>query len=278
MTTRSAHPMLPQPYRIDRRRNDIQDTFTIELQAVDGQPLPFQAGQFCMLYVFGVGEVPISISGDPAQPQRLVHTIRAVGTVTRALRALKRGAAVGLRGPFGSAWPVAACEGQDVLLIAGGIGLAPVRPVLYQLLAERQRYGKIALLYGARSPSEILYARQLQQWRARFDMEVEVTVDQAPTSWHGNVGVVTRLIGNVGIDPLDCTAMLCGPEVMMRFTLMELFKLGLAEHRIYLSMERNMQCAVGFCGHCQFGPAFICKDGPVMRYDTIKAWFGKREI
>ena len=278
MSFNAAHPMLPQPYRIARRRNDIRDTFSLELQAVDGKGLPFQAGQFCMLYVFGIGEVPISISGDPAQPQRLVHTIRAVGTVTRALQGLRRGATIGLRGPFGSAWPVADCEGQDVLLIAGGIGLAPLRPVLYQLLAERQRFGKVVLLYGARSPAEILYARQLQQWRARFDMEVEVTVDQAPSAWHGNVGVVTRLIGNVDIDPLDCTAMLCGPEVMMRFTLIELFKLGLPERRIYLSMERNMQCAVGFCGHCQFGPAFICKDGPVLRYDTIKPWFGKREI
>jgi NAD(P)H-flavin reductase len=278
MSKCSVHPMLPQPYRIDRRRHDIKDTFSLELLSVDGQALPFQAGQFCMLYVFGVGEVPISISGDPGQPQQLVHTIRAVGTVTRALQGLKRGATIGVRGPYGSAWPMAACEGRDVLLIAGGIGLAPLRPALYHLLAGRQRYGKIALLYGTRSPADILYARQLQQWRARFDMEVEVTVDQAPTSWHGNVGVVTRLIDNVNVDPLDCVAMICGPEVMMRFTLMELFKLGLPERHIYLSMERNMQCAVGFCGHCQFGPTFICKDGPVLRYDTIKAWFGKREI
>lgn len=278
MNTRSVHPMLPQPYRVQRRHNEIHDTFTLELQAVDGEAPPFQAGQFCMLYVFGVGEVPISISGDPAQPQRLLHTIRSVGTVTRALQGLKRGAALGLRGPYGSAWPVAASEGRDVVLVAGGIGLAPLRPVLYQLLANRQRYGKIVLLYGARSPADILYPRQLEQWRARFDLQVEVTVDQAGPTWLGNVGVVTRLIRKVEVDPLDSVAMLCGPEMMMRFTLVELLKLGILEPCIYLSMERNMKCAVGFCGHCQFGPTFICKDGPVLRYDTIKHWFGIREI
>jgi NAD(P)H-flavin reductase len=231
-----------------------------------------------MLYVFGVGEVPISISGDPTQPQTLVHTTRAVGVVTQAIRALKRGATLGVRGPFGSHWPVEACVGKDVVLVAGGIGLAPLRPVIYQLLAQRKQYGNIILLYGTRTPADILYQRQLAQWRARFDLDVDITVDRASDTWRGNVGVVTKLIPKAAFDPVDTVAMICGPEVMMRFTIMELVKLGLPEEDIFVSMERNMKCAIGFCGHCQFGPSFICKEGPVLRYDQIKPWFGIREL
>jgi NAD(P)H-flavin reductase len=231
-----------------------------------------------MLYVFGVGEAPISISGDPTQPQTLLHTIRAVGTVTRAMQALKRGDTLGVRGPFGSAWPVAEAAGKDVILVAGGLGLAPLRPILYQLLAQRQQYGKVILLYGTRTPTDMLYRRQIEQWRGRLDLEVYVTVSRAPDSWRGNVGVVTRLIPKAPFDPLDTVAMVCGPEVMMRFTIMELLQCGVAEAQIFLSMERNMKCAIGFCGHCQFGPTFVCKDGPVLRYDRIKSWLSGREL
>jgi NAD(P)H-flavin reductase len=231
-----------------------------------------------MLYVFGVGEVPVSISGDPTQPQLLEHTTRAVGTVTGAIRTLRPGQTLGVRGPFGSPWPVAEAAGKDVVLVAGGIGLAPLRPVLYHLLAQRDQYGRIVLLYGTRTPGDMLYRRQLEQWRGRFDVEVAVTVDRAVGPWRGNVGVVTRLIPKAAFDPLDTVAMICGPEVMMRFTVMELVKCGVDEENIYVSMERNMQCAIGFCGHCQFGPTFICRDGPVLRYDRIKPWFGQREI
>jgi NAD(P)H-flavin reductase len=278
MTTTCGDPMLPRLYTVQRRRWETSDTFTLDLAARDGTTVPYAAGQFNMLYVFGVGEVPISISGDPDRLHPLVHTTRAVGTVTRALRGLKRGQTLGIRGPFGSRWPVAEAVGKDVVLVAGGIGLAPLRPVLYHLLARRQQYGRIVLLYGTRTPEDLLYRRQLEQWRARFDIDVLVTVDHATGSWHGNVGVVTRLIARAPFDPSDSLAMICGPEVMMRFTTAELIKHGLGAGQIYLSMERNMKCAIGFCGHCQFGPTFVCKDGPVMRYDRLARWVGVREV
>jgi NAD(P)H-flavin reductase len=168
--------------------------------------------------------------------------------------------------------------GHDVVLVAGGLGLAPLRPVLYHVLAHRQEYGQVVLLYGARTPEELLYRRQLEHWRARFDMEVLVTVDRATGTWQGSVGVVTKLIARAPFDPPETVAMLCGPEVMMRFTIMALQQRGVAEDHIFVSMERNMKCAIGLCGHCQFGPTFVCKDGPVLPYDRIKPWFGTREV
>lgn len=274
----TLEPMLPQPYRVERRRRETADTFTLDLTPVQGDVPAFVAGQFNMLYLFGVGEVPISISGDPGKLQFVTHTTRAVGTVTNAMQGLKRGAMVGVRGPFGSHWPVHEAVGKDVVLVAGGIGLAPLRPVLYQLLAQREQYGKVVLLYGTRTPADLLYRRQLERWRARFDVEVYITVDRGVASWHGHVGVVTRLIARASFAPPDAVAMICGPEVMMRFTLAELMKCGMAKESLFVSMERNMKCAIGFCGHCQFGPTFICKDGPVLRYDRIQHWFGRREI
>lgn len=271
--------MFPRPYRMQRVWRETEDTFTLEMEprAGDGA-LPFAAGQFNMLYVFGVGEVPISISGDPTQPRTLVHTTRAVGAVTNAMSRLRKGDLVGVRGPFGSSWPVQEAAGNDVVIVAGGIGLAPVRPVVCQLLAQRRDYGRIIVLYGTRTPEDILYRKELELWRGRFDLEVHVTVDRAMGGWLGNVGVVTTLIPRAHFDPLDVVAMVCGPEVMMRFTIMELRKRGVPLENIYISMERNMKCAIGFCGHCQFGPTFICKDGPVFRYDRIRPFFEKREI
>jgi NAD(P)H-flavin reductase len=280
MTAVIPDPMLPNPFRIRRIRRETHDTFTLELGAANGAgTFSFAAGQFNMLYVFGMGEVPISISGDPTDlSQRLVHTVRAVGTVTQALRRLKRGDVVGVRGPFGSHWPIEEAVGNDVVIVAGGIGLAPLRPALYHLLANREQYGKIVLLYGARTPDDLLYKRELHAWRGRFDLDVEVTVDSAASDWQGHVGVVTTLIPGARCDPLNTVAMVCGPEVMMRFTVMGLLSCGLGMEDIFISMERNMKCAVGFCGHCQFGPNFICKDGPVFRYDRVQPFFGKREI
>lgn len=271
--------MMPAPFRVQRLRQDTYDTFTLELQPANGlSEFAFAAGQFNMLYVFGAGEVPISISGDPAKSQTLVHTTRAVGVVTKAMRKLQRGEMLGVRGPFGTHWPVAEALGSDIVIVAGGIGLAPLRPALYALLARREKYGKVVLLYGARTPEDILYRRELERWRARLDLEVYVTVDRAAGNWRGNVGVVTTLIPKAPFDPRNAVAMVCGPEIMMRFTVLELQKRGVPAENIFLSMERNMKCAVGFCGHCQFGPAFICKDGPVFRYDRIKDLFTKREI
>ncbi|HEY7347657.1 MAG TPA: FAD/NAD(P)-binding protein [Ktedonobacterales bacterium] len=279
MSAIRANPMAPDPWRIERIRRETPDTFTMELGPVVGETTrPFAAGQFNMLYVFGVGEVPISISGDPTRGTSLVHTVRAVGAVTRVMCALKRHDVLGVRGPFGSQWPLREAEGLDVVMVAGGLGLAPLRPAIYQILARRTQYGRVALLYGARTPADLLYRRELYRWGARADMDVQVTVDRGDNAWRGNVGVVPRFIATAQFDPLDTMALVCGPEIMMHFTLLELQKRGLTAEQIFLSLERNMKCALGFCGHCQFGPFFECKDGPVFRYDTIQRWFGKREV
>ena len=278
-TAESApEPMLPRPFIVRRVQRETADTFTLDLAAPGGAASPFRPGQFNMLYVFGVGEVPISISGDPAQPERLVHTIRAVGAVTRALERLGRGDVLGLRGPFGTAWPVEEAHGHDVVIAAGGIGLAPLRPALYHVLRHRGQYGRVALLYGARTPRDLLYTRELRAWRSRFDVDVQVTVDRASDDWQGAVGVVTNLIARSPFDPSATMAFVCGPEVMIRFAVLALQRRGVSDTSVFVSMERNMKCGVGLCGHCQFGPFFICKDGPVCRYDRIVPFFGTREV
>jgi NAD(P)H-flavin reductase len=273
------HPMVPVPFRIRAARQETHDAFTLELRPANGSAaFPFAAGQFNMLYVFGVGEVPMSITGDPRQTASLVHTIRNVGAVTAALAKLRRGSVLGVRGPFGSRWPVEDAAGKDVVIVAGGMGLAPLRPVVYRLLSDRANYGKVILLYGTRTPEDILYHGELAQWRSRLDLHVEVTVDRAPAVWRGTVGVVTTLIQKASFDPRRAVAMVCGPEVMMRFAARELEGRGVAASQIYVSMERNMKCAVGFCGHCQFGPRFICKDGPVFCYQSIASFLHIREL
>lgn len=278
-TTSTLDPMLPATYQIERVIRESYDTFTLEMTpTAEYEVSPFGAGQFNMLYVFGVGEIPISISGDPNHPEVLVHTTRAVGTVTNAMSNLKVGDLLGVRGPFGTSWPIKAAKGRDVVLVAGGIGLAPLRPALYQILSNRAEYGKIVLLYGTRSPEDILFRRELERWRARFDLEVYVTVDYADARWHGNVGVVTNLIPKAPFDPMHTIAMVCGPEVMMRFSAAGLQKRGVDVENIYVSMERNMKCAIGFCGHCQFGPVFVCRDGPVFTYEQIAKWINHAEV
>jgi NAD(P)H-flavin reductase len=274
-----SDPMLPAPHRIVRVRRETHDVFTLALKPLNEAPMmSFAPGQFNMLYVFGTGEVAISISGDAARNDKLIHTVRAVGTVTKAMQKLKRGDVIGVRGPFGSSWPVQEAEGKDVVIVTGGIGLAPLRPVIYHVLANREKYGRFALLFGARSPRDLLFARELEQWRGQFDFAVEVTLDTAPSDWRGNVGVVTTLIPRANFDANNCVAMICGPEVMMRFTVQELRKRGLRDEHIFVTLERNMKCAIGFCGHCQYLPYFICKEGPVFSFDRIATWFGQREI
>lgn len=275
----APNPMMPVTFRVRRLLRETHDTFTLELQPANGAAgFSFAAGQFNMLYIFGVGEVPMSISGDPGKPELLVHTTRSVGAVTGAMRKLKRGDMVGIRGPFGDRWPVEEAAGKDVLIVAGGVGLAPLRAVVYQILSDRAKYGNVTLLYGARSPRDILYLNELEQWRSRLDLRVEVAVDRAPATWRGTVGVVTSLIPKVSYDPRQVVAMVCGPEVMMRFTVRALENGGVDMKQMYISMERNMKCAVGFCGHCQFGPQFICKQGPVFRYDRIDSFLRIREL
>lgn len=275
----ATDPMLPRPVTLRRRQRETHDTFTLTLDVPDSEHgMPFVPGQFTMLYLFGAGEVPISISGDPASPGQLVHTIRAVGSVTRPLQALRRGATLGVRGPFGRGWPVADARGSDVLIVAGGLGLAPLRPLIYHLLRRRDDYGHIGIVYGARSPDDILFRRELERWRGRFDLDVEVIVDHASDTWHGDVGVVTRLLDRTRCVPANTQAVICGPEIMMRFSIRALNDLGIGDERIHVSMERNMQCAIGLCGHCQYGPTFVCRDGPVFRFDRIRHLFGIREL
>lgn len=278
-TALAMEPMAVYPYLIKHVLKETHDTFTLELSPERStNSFNFLPGQFNMLYVFGVGEVPISISGDPAKSESLIHTTRAVGNVTKAMQRLKVGGTLGVRGPFGTSWPVELVSGYDVVLVAGGIGLAPLRPVLYYLLANRNNYGKVVLLYGTRTPDDILFQNELKKWRSRFDLETHITVDRAAGAWHGNVGVVTTLINKAPFDPLNTMAMVCGPEIMMRFTAMAMQKRGLTDERIYVSMERNMKCGIGLCGHCQMGTEFICKDGPVYSYAKIKDLFLKREM
>jgi NAD(P)H-flavin reductase len=273
-------PMVPAIHRVRRTRQETPDTWTLELEPVDGDgQRTYAPGQFNMLYVFGVGEAPISISGDPTGPPGLLaHTVRAVGAVTRALCALRRGDLLGVRGPFGNAWPIDQAAGHDVLLVAGGVGLAPLRSAFCRILGERSRFGRVSLLYGARSPRGLVFADDLRRWRARFDVEVEITVDHAVGPWRGHVGVVTQLLDYAPIEPEDCVALLCGPEVMMRYVGRELGRRGLPAERTYVSLERNMRCGIGLCGHCQLGGELICRDGPVYSLSRIEPLLRIREL
>jgi NAD(P)H-flavin reductase len=274
-----AGPMQPVPYRIQGTERETHDTFTLELKAAgEASPLIFAPGQFNMLYVFGAGEVPISISSDPASTDSIKHTTRVVGPVTKAMQTLKPGDAIGVRGPFGSSWPLELGRGKDVVVIAGGIGLAPLRPALFELLAYRNRFHRIILLYGTRTPRDILFKHDLKRWQSHFDLEVYITVDRASGAWQGNVGVVIKLISRAPFDPSNAIALICGPEVMMRFSIEALQQRGIGNENIFVSMERNMKCGLGFCGHCQLGPHFICKDGPVLRYDRIAPIFRQAEV
>jgi NAD(P)H-flavin reductase len=268
--------MRPDVVRVLDRRQETHDTFTLALAAPTSK-WRFLPGQFNMLYVFGVGEAAISMSGNPSDGRQVVHTIRAVGSVTHALERVQPGRCIGVRGPFGSAWPLEAARGHDVVIVAGGIGLAPLRPAIYHLLQNRADFGRVVLLYGARTPSDLLYAAELNHWRQRGDFQVHVTVDHAEPEWKDSVGLVTALFTRTEFDAGRTIGLMCGPEVMMRFVQREFEKRGVGDESLYVSLERNMQCAVGFCGHCQFGPEFVCMDGPVFRYDQIKKYFNLRE-
>ncbi|HUK46906.1 MAG TPA: FAD/NAD(P)-binding protein [Terriglobales bacterium] len=281
-------PMLPQPFIVRSVEKETPDTFTLSLESENAasteqqpndliQPA-FQPGQFSMLWVFGVGELPISISGDPAKSSELTYTVRSVGQATHALVSTAPGSAIGIRGPFGNGWPIGPAKGKDVVIIAGGIGLAPLRPVIYEVLRNRAQYGRLVLLYGARSPRELLYRKELAAWARQPDTQILVTVDYGGLSWRGHVGVVTTLFKYARLQGARSIAMVCGPEIMMRFVTRELENHGVGSNNIYLSMERNMKCGVGLCGHCQYGPHFICKDGPVFTYEQMRPLLEKYEF
>jgi anaerobic sulfite reductase subunit B len=267
---------LPASYRVTGRQEETHDTVSITLEPAGESIADFRPGQFTMLYAFGVGEIPISISG-PAGSPALTQTIRAVGAVSTALCAAQAGHLVGVRGPFGTGWDEAAAVGRDLLLVAGGIGLAPLRPALLAALRERQRYRRVIVLIGARSPAELIFAGELAAWQEN-GAEVTVTVDRADASWPGHVGVVTQLLGRVGLEPARTTALICGPEVMIRLTARSLMAAGVTAASIRVSLERNMQCGTAECGHCQLGPLLLCRDGPVVSYTVAEPLMAIREL
>jgi NAD(P)H-flavin reductase len=269
--------MIPRRMKINNISWETNDVFTIEVTPDNGG-FEFKPGQFNMLYGFGTGESAISISSDSSAKETFLHTIHKVGYVTRYLSGLKPGDAIGVRGPFGSSWPVKEAEGKDVCIIAGGIGLAPLRPSIYHIFNNRKKYGNFNILYGARTPDDLLFKNEVEQWQKKHKVNLEITVDRADDKWRGHIGVVTTIIDLANLNPSETIAMVCGPELMMKFCIDELLMLGFPETSIYLSMERNMKCAVGFCGHCQFGPNFICKDGPVFSFDCIKKIFDIQEL
>lgn len=269
-------PMVPVPFVVSARERNTADTWTLTLEPVQGKPPSISPGQFMMVTVFGVGEVPISVSGQPDREGPVVLTVRAVGAVSRAICAAAERDVVGLRGPFGNHWPVESAVGGDVIVIAGGIGLAPLRPVVLAALARRDSFGIVRVVYGARTPGDLLYTGELDEWRRQID--VDVIVDAAGPEWSGRVGVVTKLLGDPPPDPERTTAFVCGPEIMMRFAARALLDRGVDPSRIAVSLERHMDCGVGLCGHCQLGPTLICRDGPVYAFSTAEPWFEAREL
>ena len=275
----SGGGIAPVPYRVAGRRQETADTWTLELAPAEaGRLAGFAPGQFAMLYAFGAGEAPISVSAYDDATGTVTHTIRAVGPVTAALCAAEPGQQIGARGPYGTSWPLAGAEGADVVLVAGGLGLPPLRPVVESVLAHRERYGRLTLFYGGRSPDLLLYRSDLERWRGRLDADVEVIVDTAGADWRGRVGVVTTLLPRAAFDPANTVAMVVGPEVMMRFTIAALRDQGVPADRIHVSLERSMHCAIGHCGHCMLGPEVVCKDGPVFPYARVERWLGVREL
>lgn len=271
--------MTPRPWRITDRRRETADSWTLELEPSDGgPPISYLPGQFNMIYAFGIGEVPISISGEANADGPLVHTVRDVGAVSAAICRARPGETLGVRGPYGSAWPVAAAGGRHLLIVAGGVGLAPLRPALRDALARRDELARLTLLVGGRTPADLLFRDELEELHADPRLEVAVTVDSAPGGWRGHVGVVTTLIDDLDFDPVGTTALMCGPEVMMRFAAEALTGRGVSVADLYVSMERNMKCAITHCGRCQFGPTFVCREGAVMRYADIETIFNTREI
>jgi len=252
-----------------RPLTELEKLFTIELPG--GQSLGHDPGQFVMLAIPGVGEAPISITSSPSRSNGTFELcVRRVGDVTQALHRLEAGARVGIRGPFGHGFPLQPMRGKDLLFAPGGLGLAPLRSLINQVLDERSSFGRVIILYGAKRPAELLFRDELDEWAARDDVEFHVTVDRGDESWKGNVGVITTLFPKVTVDPRNTVAVTCGPPIMYRFVLMEMLGKGIPETQIYLSLERRMKCGVGKCGHCQINDLYCCQNGPVFTYAQIK--------
>lgn len=272
-------PSLPMSALIEQRRTEVSGVFTLRLRLDD--PLQqadyrFAPGQFNMLYLVGSGEVPISISSDPLDRDHLEHTIRAVGRVTNGLAELKPGDRVGLRGPFGRGWPMQQAHGQDLILITGGLGCAPLVSMIYYVMRRRANYGRLFILQGVGCAEQLVWRDRFEAWIRQGDVQVLLTADRPCPNWPWRQGLVTDLLADLDFAPQRSVAMLCGPELMMLAAVGLLRERGLADERIWLSLERNMQCANGLCGHCQIGPLLICRDGPVFPYHEIADFFGAR--
>ena len=275
--TRDDSTMAPVPYRVRSRVQENADSVTLCLEPVAAGVAAPAPGEFNMLYAFGIGEVAISVSGD-ASDGILTHTIRSVGAVSAALCAAEPGSTLGVRGPFGTSWGLAGAAGRDLVIVAGGVGLAPLRPVVLGALADRDRYGRVVLIAGSRAQRDFLYAGELAAWQSDPRLETHLTVDVPIQGWAGETGFVTEPLRRLSLDPQRTTAFLCGPEAMMRFGAQALLAKGLAAKDIRVSLERNMQCGAGWCGHCQLGPLLLCRDGPVVGYDVARPLLEVEEL
>ena len=271
--------LLPRPFVVRDRVVETPDTVTLDLVPVGGGPVPsFVPGQFNMLYHPPAGEVAISISGADGERGSWTHTIRSAGKITEALTRLVPGATVGVRGPYGVGWPIAAARGHDLLIVAGGLGLPPLRPAIRALLADRASFGRVEIIYGARTPKDLVFSPEIQEWRRRTDLRFQTTVDAAGRDWYGDVGLVTARLPDARFESARTQVCACGPEIMMTAVAQAAIGRGVSPDAIYLSMERNMKCAVGWCGHCQFGPSFLCRNGPVLSYAALAPLLAVREV
>ena len=260
-------PTLAEMVKIEQL-TETEKLFTLYLEG--GRDLGHRAGQFVEVSVFGIGEAPFSVTSSPTRNSTFELCVRDVGDVTGALHRMKPGSTIGIRGPFGNGFPVDKMKGQDLLFAPGGLGLAPLRSLINQVLDERESFGRVIILYGARNPSELLFKDELAQWEARDDVELYVTVDRGDESWTGNVGVITTLFPKITMNPRSTVAVTVGPPVMYRFVIMELLGKGIQDGRIFLSLERRMKCGLGKCGHCQINNVYVCQKGPVFSYAQLK--------
>ena len=270
----TENPFIPKPAVIKAIKQQTHDTKTYTLAFVNEEDMKrfsFKPGQFNIVSVFGVGEAPFSITSDCEEREFFEHTIRRVGTLTGFLDGLKVGDIVGVRGPYGRGWPLEDAKGTDILIVAGGIGLAPLRPVIKHIARHRGDYGSLEILYGARTPGDMLFTDEFDEWRKISDTTLRLTVDAVPkgVEWPHRVGVVTTLFDELSTKPQNAIAFVCGPEIMMRFVVRGLLERGFSKNSIYLSLERRMRCGLGMCGRCQIGPKYVCRDGPVFTYEEI---------
>ena len=279
--TQVDNPYLIHPATIMEKIREAEDIDTYRLRFVDEEirrRFRFAAGQFNMVYLFGVGEVAISIVSDPDEPECLDHTIRVVGRVTKAIARLGPGEVLGIRGPFGQGWPLQESEGKDVVIVTGGLGCAPVVGAIEYIFRRRKRYGTVTILHGVKTPHDLLYRERFDAWRRHPGTTVLLTSDQPDKTWRYHVGVVTELFEQVAMDPARAVVLMCGPEIMMRLGVPILMERAMQASAIYVSLERHMECGIGLCGHCQLGPYFLCKDGPVMRYDRVMPFLGRAGV